>query len=170
MVSFFPYLTRSDAVGARRWHLFVHQWATDEMNVERDAYPYLPASEKVLEGMPRPVETMSATSWTLKYRQMTGDMGQPIMRASRILHRLAPLLHDGRPTILDMGCVWNHVLRLDNRKSGFIRGLFRHPPEKPAFRIWRMTTDVEGSLCRIQAGDDLETGLVDRTFRFLGIL
>ena len=46
---------------------FVHQWTSDGMNVERNAHPYLPASEKVLGGIPRPVETMSATSSTLEY-------------------------------------------------------------------------------------------------------
>lgn len=107
----------------------------DEFSMERDAHPYLPASEKVLEGTPRPVEIMSATFSTLEYRQMGGAMGQPIMRGSRILHRLTPLLHDGRPTALDMGCIWDHVLRLDNRKSSFIWGLFGHPPEKPAFWV-----------------------------------
>lgn len=33
-----------------------------------------------------------------------------------------------------------------------------------------MTTDIERSLCRIQAGDDLETRLIDCTFRLLGVL
>ena len=33
-----------------------------------------------------------------------------------------------------------------------------------------MATDVQGSLCRVQAGDDLKTGFIDCTFRFLGIL
>jgi hypothetical protein len=33
-----------------------------------------------------------------------------------------------------------------------------------------MTCDIEGSLRRVQAGDDLATRLVDGTFRFLGIL
>ena len=68
MVSFLPYLTRSDAVGARRWDLFDHQWAGNGVNVEKDAHPYLPASEKVLTGMPRPVAIMSATSSTLECR------------------------------------------------------------------------------------------------------
>lgn len=35
------------------------------MNIEINAHPYLPASEKALEEMPRPVEIMSATSSTL---------------------------------------------------------------------------------------------------------
>ena len=73
MVSFLPYLTRSDAVGARRWDLFVHQWVNDGMNVERDAHPYFPASEKVLVGIPRPVAIMSATSSTLACCQMNSD-------------------------------------------------------------------------------------------------
>lgn len=57
------------------------------------------------------------------------------MRASRVLHRLTPLLHDGRPTVLDVGCIRDHILRLDNRKSGFVWGLLRHPPEKSAFGV-----------------------------------
>jgi hypothetical protein len=43
------------------------------MNIEKDAHPYLPASEKVLGGIPRPVAIMSAISSTLEYRQTTGD-------------------------------------------------------------------------------------------------
>lgn len=33
-----------------------------------------------------------------------------------------------------------------------------------------MTTDIEGSLRRVQAGDYLKTWLIDGTFRFLGVL
>jgi len=66
-----PYLTRSDAVGARMWELFVHQWIDDGVNTERDAHPYFPASEKVLVGIPRPVAIMSATSSTLECYQTT---------------------------------------------------------------------------------------------------
>lgn len=44
-----------------------------DMNVEKDAHPYFPASEKVLVGIPRPVAIMSATSSTLECRQMTDD-------------------------------------------------------------------------------------------------
>jgi hypothetical protein len=36
------------------------------MNVEKDAHPYLPASEKVRAGMSRPAAIMSATSSTLE--------------------------------------------------------------------------------------------------------
>lgn len=68
MVSFLPYLTRSDAVGARRWELFVHQRVGDDTNVEKEAHPYLPASEKVFTGMPKPVAIMSAKSSTLECR------------------------------------------------------------------------------------------------------
>jgi len=73
MVSFLSYLTRSDAVGARRWDLFVHQRAEDGTNKKKNAHPYLPASEKVLVGIPRPVAIMSATSSTLEYCQMIDD-------------------------------------------------------------------------------------------------
>jgi hypothetical protein len=38
------------------------------MNVEKDAHPYLPASEKVRAGMSRPAAIMSATSSTLRCR------------------------------------------------------------------------------------------------------
>jgi len=91
-------------------------------------------------------------------------------RALRILHRLAPLLHDRRPMALDMGGVWDHVLRFYDRKSGFVRRLFSHPPKKPTLWIWRMAADVERPLLRVQTGDDLETRLVDSAFRLLGIL
>ena len=91
-------------------------------------------------------------------------------RALRILHRLAPLFHDGCPTTLDMGGVWNYVLRLYDRKSGFVRRLFSHSPKKPTFWIWGVTADVKRSLLRVQTGNDLETGLVDGTFRLLGVL
>ena len=51
---------------------FVHQQTSSSLNVERNAHPYLPASENVLDGLPRPVEIMSATSSTLEYRQVSG--------------------------------------------------------------------------------------------------
>jgi hypothetical protein len=41
--------------------------------IDKDAHPYLPASEKVLVGIPRPVAIISATSSTLEYCEMTGD-------------------------------------------------------------------------------------------------
>ena len=41
-------------------------WLDDGMNVEKNAHPYRPASEKVFVGIPRPVAIMSATSSTLE--------------------------------------------------------------------------------------------------------
>ena len=47
------------------------------MGGEKTAHPYLPASEKVLAGISRPVAIMSATSSTLECRQMDGDHKTP---------------------------------------------------------------------------------------------
>ena len=79
-------------------------------------------------------------------------------------------MHDGRPAALDVGSVWDNVSCLDNGESGFIRRLLSHPPEKSTFGVRRMTADVKRPFLGIQTGDDLETRLVDGTFRLLGVL
>ena len=43
------------------------------MDVERDAHPHFPASEKVFVGILRPVEIMAATSSTLQCLQMNAE-------------------------------------------------------------------------------------------------
>lgn len=91
---------------------------------------------------------------------------QPIVRALRILHWLAPLLHDGCPTVPDMGGVWDHVQRLDNRESGFAGRLLGHTPKGPEIWIWQATADAQRPFLRVQMCDYLETRLVDLIAQF----
>lgn len=79
-------------------------------------------------------------------------------------------MHNEHPTVLDMGCIWDHVRRLYERESSFVRRLLRHSPEKSAFWVWGMTTDVERSFRRVETSYNLETRFVDSTFWFLGVL
>ena len=69
-----------------------------------------------------------------------------------------------------MGGVWDYVLRLDDRKGGFVGRLLSHTPKEPTLWVRRMTTDVERPLLGVQTGDYIEARLVDGTFRLFSIL
>ena len=57
----------------------------------------------------------------------------------------------------DIWCVQRGII-------GFVRGWLAHFPKEPAFRVGCMSTDVKGSLRRIQSFDDTKTRLIDGTF------
>jgi hypothetical protein len=67
IVSFLLYLTRSEAVGARRWGLEDGVKLSVRNEVGLVVHPYFPASLNVSRGRPRPMDTISARSSTLQH-------------------------------------------------------------------------------------------------------
>jgi hypothetical protein len=89
---------------------------------------------------------------------------------SRILHRLTPLLHVRYPPVIQLWCFRDHIWCIESRIGCLIRGFIPHLPKEPAFWIWGVSRDIQRPFLRSQTRNDVQTGLVHGTLRFLGVL
>lgn len=88
----------------------------------------------------------------------------------RVFHRFAPLFHRPHPSFLQFRWFGSDIGSIQALICSFIWWFITHLPEKPAFRIGEMTTDIQRPLFRDQTCNDIQTRLIDGTFGPLSVL
>ena len=81
----------------------------------------------------------------------------------RVLHMRAPFLHGGLPVVSKDRGLRYHIRCIQRRVLCLVWGWRAHAPKETTFGIWVVTRDVQGPFRRIEARDDVQTGLVNCT-------
>ena len=131
-------------------------------------YPYLPASIKVSRGSPSPMAIISHNVSTLVNK--LSRCGAAITLHVRILHTLAPVVHNRRPLLSQVSPLGDNIRSIESWEVSLVWGILAHLPEEATFRVWMVSRDIERSLRGIQAFYYTQARRVDCTLGLLRVL